>query len=563
MRCYTFAVTIGCMCLLAIAAGAFAQSIAILSPGSRSIFQQSNGLADITVSVSVTGVPLKGGVEFVLDQAGKRRISTRSFSSPYQGVIRSVLPGEHTLDAYVIDSAGRRLSAHDSRDHIGVGEIIVALGDSITAGEDDDFHADDWSADGRNGPYIDRFGTVYGGFEPILNDLLTADRGCPHSVINQGMPSELSAGGVSRVTQAIAQNPTAKTWLVAYGTNDANQNISVGAFKANIQSIITKIQSAIPGAKVYVPKIFYCPKTIVASYHNAIGDIVRNTPNVYWGADLDTLFRANHSEYDHLSGEPGTWISDAATHHPNGVGVQKMAMLWEMSLVDRAILVTDGVLPSTGDTWADKIHIDGANTIGLSENNLLMICEQLDKVPVVPAGTLPTWPSSYLFSLTGSQSFASGGSLTVTLREEDDTGDPINTTSWNQLWLAEDTTLLATTRQKDPMSKYNEDLIAVLTGPGQLATVGDITPPVTTCTASPASPDGADGTYSSAPRITLSASDGTGRPVASTRYHLDSGREIVYTKSFTTLRGTHTLYYYSIDQSGNAEAVKSMVLKVK
>jgi len=56
----------------------------------------------------------------------------------------------------------------------------VAFGDSITMGggsNGDDYTPDDTSLDGRN---------TGGGYEPILNNLLTSATGIPHSIINEG-----------------------------------------------------------------------------------------------------------------------------------------------------------------------------------------------------------------------------------------------------------------------------------------------------------------------------------------------------------------------------------------
>jgi len=57
------------------------------------------------------------------------------------------------------------------------GEYYVAIGDSITFGQGDDYAPDDTSLDGRN---------TGGGFEPILNNLLTAGKSIPHNIANEG-----------------------------------------------------------------------------------------------------------------------------------------------------------------------------------------------------------------------------------------------------------------------------------------------------------------------------------------------------------------------------------------
>jgi hypothetical protein len=67
----------------------------------------------------------------------------------------------------------------------------VGMGDSITNGFDDDVFADDASADGRN---------ISRGYEPILNNKLSAQLGRPITVFNEDLGGTTvgtdSAGGV-------------------------------------------------------------------------------------------------------------------------------------------------------------------------------------------------------------------------------------------------------------------------------------------------------------------------------------------------------------------------------
>jgi hypothetical protein len=74
----------------------------------------------------------------------------------------------------------------------------------------------------------------------------------------------------------------------------------------------------------------------------------------------------------------------------------------------------------------------------------------------------------------------------------------------------------------------------------------DDTPPVTTI--SPAAP------------FTLAAAD-SGCGVNVTMYRIDGGNWTVYTGGFILAEGEHTIYYYSIDNLGNVEQEKSLVVK--
>lgn len=566
MRCGVCSVTVILMCFLLFVCEVSAQSasISINSPDNEAIVQQVNGVANIIVSVTAVSVPSGGGVQFVLDAGTSIQKSSNDYSSPYSYTFASVPLGEHTLDVYIIDGTGVRLSAHDSRTHIGVGDIVIAMGDSITAGEVDDITTDNWSSDGRNGPYVDSYtGTEYGGFEPILNDLLTEAKGYPHSVINMGYPGDMASDGLAKVSSIIAQYPTARTWLISYGANDASKKVTATVYKQNLQQIIDKIQAAIPDAVIYLPHAFYYAFTVIPTYHDRIGDLIRNNDNVCWGADLYTVFNANHSLYDHLTGESGTWFAETASHHPNGIGCQVMAKLWKMAIVDHAFLVTNGVLPSVGALWADKIQLNGVDQIGLNDDNLLLVSEQWKLSSSIPAGTSSVpdgW--SVLLSLTNGVSFA-GGSIKTTIRVENDNLPQMGASSWNQVWLSKNSTLLSTSRVLDATNKNNYDLTANITAQGQVVPVADVTPPVTKISVSPSVPDGSNGSYNSVPVITLTATDSTKLSVASIHYRWDaSGSDQVYSTAINGVSGTHTLYYWAIDRSGNVETVKSKAFTV-
>lgn len=82
--------------------------------------------------------------------------------------------------------------------------------------------------------------------------------------------------------------------------------------------------------------------------------------------------------------------------------------------------------------------------------------------------------------------------------------------------------------------------------------------PTTTCTLSPASPDGNHGWYVSPVTITLTATDDT--EVAATYYRIDGGAWLTYTAPITiSVDGTHWVDYYSVDLVGNAEPMKSTI----
>jgi PKD repeat protein/type 1 glutamine amidotransferase len=89
--------------------------------------------------------------------------------------------------------------------------------------------------------------------------------------------------------------------------------------------------------------------------------------------------------------------------------------------------------------------------------------------------------------------------------------------------------------------------------------------PVTTAAVSPAEPDGELGWYATAPRITLTADDGSaGSGVDTTEYRIGtSGAFKPYTGPFTVSKpGRQIVQYRSTDKEGNAEPPKSLSLAV-
>jgi hypothetical protein len=97
---------------------------------------------------------------------------------------------------------------------------------------------------------------------------------------------------------------------------------------------------------------------------------------------------------------------------------------------------------------------------------------------------------------------------------------------------------------------------------GTLLRSGDIVPPTTTLTQTPAQPTGTNGWYkTTAPYITLNSSE------AGNTYYSWTSASGPYTfyaplTSFAAIEGSTTLYYYSVDLSSNVETPKSASFKV-
>jgi len=180
------------------------------------------------------------------------------------------------------------------------GEYYVAVGDSITLGSQDTIPADGI------------------GFEPVLDTLLTAEKGYPHTVVNAGVSSHTSADGAASIGGTLTAHPNAKYFLILYGTNDASIPVSKAAYKANIQAIINAIKAA--GKNPYLAKVPYTSDPFfsnahIVDYNAAIVELVLANGIPVVPPEFYTWFQSHTSE-----------LADGL--HPNGTGYQSMANLW-------------------------------------------------------------------------------------------------------------------------------------------------------------------------------------------------------------------------------------------
>jgi lysophospholipase L1-like esterase len=190
------------------------------------------------------------------------------------------------------------------------GEYYVAVGDSITKGSGDNI-----ASDGI-------------GYEPVLAGLLTAWKGYPVVVANEGVSGATSANGVSLIGSTLQLYPAAKYYLILYGTNDAEVSsgpVPKETYKANMQAIVTAVRNA--GKIPYLAKVPYVDPTnpsfspgsnysdaALQDYNRAIDELVADLANniVVVPPDLYSLFQAHPEQ-----------LADGI--HPNGTGYQSMA----------------------------------------------------------------------------------------------------------------------------------------------------------------------------------------------------------------------------------------------
>jgi lysophospholipase L1-like esterase/chitodextrinase len=268
----------------------------------------------ITTSVCLNETQHNGwGVKFTLD-GGSEHID---YSEPYSITYEDAAKTEHTVEAVIVDDDGHDVIGSTTQDQViqvGIGDYYVAIGDSITTGFLDDIPDDDSSQDGRN---------IEGGFTPVLNDLLTGEKGYPHTVAMEGIPGYTSSQGLAFLPTVLSRHPDSQYFLVLYGTNDAGGMFPVtpATFKANLQQMIDMIRST--GKEAYLAKVPYSKdaglNSIYRDYNAMIDELVSENSITVEPPDFYTYFETN----------PDELVDD---WHPDGNGYQSMADLWQAAL---------------------------------------------------------------------------------------------------------------------------------------------------------------------------------------------------------------------------------------
>ncbi len=311
---------------------------AITSPLALDLQTSTNLVISATFTCD-PAIPAGWGVR--LDAVGVNNGASASEIEEFSPYTRTyTLPrDEYTITATVIDDMDNPVAgaAQAQVTPVGIGDYYVAFGDSITRGIGGSAVT---SSDGRNSG---------NGYPPRLNNELTRELGHPHTVIEEGLPGESSAGGASRIADVLRENPEAQRVLVMYGMNDAGPPLPrpsgmglspcpgnstcayTGTFKDNMQQIISAIVAS--GREAVVARInialgdsdtgpqYIDPpngaRSLEIQEYNQV--IVSELTNRTLGPDFFDFYRFNPGQY-----------SDNI--HPNATGYQSMADLWRQVL---------------------------------------------------------------------------------------------------------------------------------------------------------------------------------------------------------------------------------------
>ena len=303
---------------------------------------------NLTVEVFTNTLEVGWGVKFVLDEGSVNEQVIMDMAPPYEVIFRNITRGEHRIDCYIIDALQNEQVGedhHTSAVNVAIGDIYVAIGDSITSGYGDDLASDDISLDGRN---------TGGGYTPLLNDHLTSIKGYPHTVINEGLDSETTQEGLSRLPSVLAKYPEASRFLILYGTNDSPTWASLesgkglyvgdegydGTYKDYMQQMIDLINSAEKKAVVAkIPVVLGFTSTSGDYALPITGDEYRNVKTRDFNEVIDELVADTRNNILVIPPDLYLYFIDNYTNeyfdnlHPNGLGYRSMADLWSTALI--------------------------------------------------------------------------------------------------------------------------------------------------------------------------------------------------------------------------------------
>ncbi len=296
-------------------------------------FVDTDGTLDvIALTTDSTGI---GGVRLVVDEGAPGEVSQTVLAVPYRAQFTALAAGDHTVTGYLLDVGQVPLTTPDATvtwPKVASGGIqLHSLGDSITASFNDDVVTDDTSANNYS---------TGGGYQPVLNDYLSASNGVSATVLNDGNPGEESWEGALRIAAVLQRTPEVQAYTVFYGANDSGGSLPqtpglglkpgdagyVNSFKDYMQQIVDAVAGA--GKVIFLAKAPpYLPNAtrdaLIVQYNLVIDELVNQLkldfPSIYptyAPPDFHAYFTANLAEFS------GDGI------HLLGVGYQSMGRLW-------------------------------------------------------------------------------------------------------------------------------------------------------------------------------------------------------------------------------------------
>ncbi|MFY9615120.1 MAG: GDSL-type esterase/lipase family protein [Candidatus Dormiibacterota bacterium] len=322
--------------------------------------------SDLQYSLETNGPGDRTIVDVTLDAGGPNRQVQRLKGSNLGGSFHNVGYGEHTLDArmYVPEeeifaafALAQKPLATARLGHIGRGDVIVAIGDSITEGLsggpyppgaiDRLGYFTDWiaarnalqgvdpglvSGDGRQFPQAGA--SLHPASRPSfvvqLSQMLEAGRGHPVLIVNEGW-SGITSDGYDHVSDSqhfkdlvAAAHPNG--WLINLGANDVKVKRPADEYQARMATLVGNLNRlGAPGSAIHLA----CP-----SYRNDADQQKKELEATYLpvvdGLRSQFGLAAAPDFFAHYRDRSGD-LADGV--HPNAAGYAAMAQLWDDALV--------------------------------------------------------------------------------------------------------------------------------------------------------------------------------------------------------------------------------------
>jgi lysophospholipase L1-like esterase len=176
-----------------------------------------------------------------------------------------------------------------------------------------------------------------------LADLLLAEKGYPHKIVNEGVEGERSFGVLTRLPGVLAKYPTAQFYLIQYGTNDPFNAFPVpsglglhpgdsgypGSFKDNMQQVIDLIKNQ--GKTPMLALIPYSPSSFLQSSYINYNRVITGYNNDPGLIATNGIAVVPPDFFAHFETHPQQLNSDGL--HPLGAGYRAMGDLWCGALI--------------------------------------------------------------------------------------------------------------------------------------------------------------------------------------------------------------------------------------
>ena len=213
-------------------------------------------------------------------------------------------------------------------------QTIVAIGDSITYGMYDQEGLGGW----------------VGRLEESLDRLYPAQS---YTVVNAGINGDTSAGVLRRLTKDVVSHHPSLV-IVAIGTNDFDYHVPVAQFRANLQTIIQRLQQQTHAAilvQSFLPEVRVASSVLTnEAAYNAVLPAVCRQLNVGYQDLFDAFLAMGRASMTSLRHD---------SEHPNVAGyrliaAETLAMLQSAYLSSQGTLVPVSSAPGTDSLLPDN-----------------------------------------------------------------------------------------------------------------------------------------------------------------------------------------------------------------